>query len=179
MPRKNKEPSWSKSKEKEKLYEDINSGEVAGMSTKEVYEMHDGIYKKFKYPNFRTNLRNLRNKVAKDRMAADKSKEAYDHDKSFFAKPRHTFAWKDSDQHKQLVKDIRDGSLDGMKPIEARNTRDEYKDLPFSVDEWRNLFWAEKRRFGKEQRLDELKEIIRMKNNKLFKQLIRYLAHDW
>ena len=140
------------------------------MPPKEVYKMHNGVCEKFKYKNFRTNLRNLRNKVAADRFAADKSKEAYENDKHLCAKPKDQFVWKGSFEQQLLAKDIRDGELDGMKPKQARKRRTIYEEMPVSVTQWRDLFWGEKRRYAKKQRDEELKEIIRMKNKKLFQK---------
>ena len=76
-----KPPKWRNSKEKDILYKDITKGNVAGMAPILVYGMHDGIYHKFKYKNFRNNLLRLRKSVADNEERASAAKAAYDHDK--------------------------------------------------------------------------------------------------
>ena len=163
-----KPPNWRNSKEKKLLYEDISNGDIAGMPPKQVYNTRDGIYHKFKYTNFRTNLNNLRKRVATDRFAADRTQKAYDHDKPYFTKPENLFVWNLSNERKLLSQDVRDGKVDGKKPRAVRASRDEYKDIPLTPTKWRDFLWQEKGRYAKEQRKEELKEIVQMKSKGIF-----------
>ena len=61
-----KTPKWRNSNKKEVLWKDIVDYKEDGMEAVEVYEMHDGIYHKFEFKLFKTNLKNLRNVVEKD-----------------------------------------------------------------------------------------------------------------
>ena len=162
--------SWFKSNEKKVLYNDIADGSLAGMSPKEVYETRDGIYKKFAYIRFRTNLNNLRKAVAKDFMYANRAKAAFDNDKIFYPRPSNYFVWRGSDEQRQLRKDIQSGEMDDKEPMQARMYRTMYSELPISKAQWRNYLWQERRRHFNQIHSNERKEIIRMKTEKIFQK---------
>lgn len=171
MPTKKKKNSvaWRNSKEKDILYTDIDEGNIAGMGPKEVYETRGGIYKRFKYENFRGNLNRLRKTIAAEHTKADLAQEAYDHDKDYYKKPTNIFVWRGSDEQKQLRTDIKEKYIEeDVPPMEARLTRPMYASLPITTTAWRNYLWQERRRHFSNLDPEEKKKIIEMKNSKLF-----------
>ena len=164
-----KPPKWRNSKEKDILYKDITKGNVAGMAPILVYGMHDGIYHKFKYKNFRNNLLRLRKSVADNEDRASAAKAAYDHDKQYYKKPADRFAWRGSKAQEMLRKDIASGDVpEDFDPMQARLSRLMCALPPLSKTEWRNHLWQERRRHFNSLDPDEKKKIIQMKNKKLF-----------
>ena len=69
---------WLHSDEKKALRKDIVDGVVtAYMRPSMVYDMREGIYHRFDYTNFPTNLRNLKISIAKLRDASAEDTEAF------------------------------------------------------------------------------------------------------
>lgn len=147
-------PVWKGSKEKLILYNDIVAGVVKEESKpKDVYEMHDGIYKKFVYTNFRSNLRTLKNMVKEQMEQATDDATALDHDLAIVGnyysstKPR----WHNSDAEKLLKEDIDAGrhnridpkTGEPIKPSKFRLDRLEYR--VFDLDVFRNHIYQELR----------------------------------
>ena len=163
-----KQPKWRGSEARKVLNEDIVKGVIAGMEPRNIYMMHNGLYKPFKYERFRSNLRNLCIAVSKQYESSYKSSAAFDNDKQWYPKPTDKFVWYKSPEQEQIRKDIEQGKVNGKKPIEIRESRDEYKALPISTRQWRDYLWQEKKRFMKKSRSKELREIVGMKTKKIF-----------
>ena len=76
----NPEP-WEHSKAKQVLYKDIVNGVVCKQDKpKDVYQMHNGLYKPYKYERFHTNLRNLENLVNLLKEHANEDEKAFEND---------------------------------------------------------------------------------------------------
>ena len=95
------------------------------MKPKEVYDMRD-CYADYKYENFRSNLRSLRLAVKEGLSPAEADEEAYLHDKTLFGKTA-DWAWHQFVAYTLLKDDIRTGQVDGGKPKEVYESRNEYK----------------------------------------------------
>jgi hypothetical protein len=128
---------WKHSDEKEQLKLDILSGVVSPeMRPSVVYNMHDGIYHKFEYVNFQSNLRNLRSAINSSRIAAHEDEIAL---RTTFQRWRHEPgeeqypAWHKSDAKELLLEDIASGATEGLKPAEVHQLRPEYQDYPLKV----------------------------------------------
>jgi hypothetical protein len=130
---------WINSNEKEKLKDDIISGIVNDeMRCATVYHMHNGIYHKFEYTNFRTNLRNLRIAVAKLKAAAAEDAIAFNNVTLDWpvlvqvAPPQYP-TWHNSVVKTLLLDDIKYGMTDGLKPAAVWHMRPEYSVYPIKV----------------------------------------------
>ena len=164
-----KKITWRNSTEKKTLYKEIALGNLAGMPPREVWETwHNGVCQKFKYANFRQNLLALRKKVARDKMFSARSQAAFDNDKHHYSRPKDRFIWRGSPEQDQLRQDIKSGDLDDMMPMEVRQTRQVYLNLPINKTQWRNYLWQERRRLYNQLNEEERKKIIKMKTNRIF-----------
>ena len=105
---------WKNSKEKESLQRDILAGRVTDlMSTRDVYDMHNGAFHKFNYQNFRTNLKNLRDSVREFQLNLKEEK---------YMNRGKTIDWKNSNEKALLKREIIAGKVtDLMLPGEVYN----------------------------------------------------------
>ena len=134
---------WGSSKAKHILRQGIVDGSIPNsMPVEEVYELCD-LFKLYNKENFTTNLKNLREAVAKDydRMAADA--KAYGHDiellkilreqqPSSFPKPPYP-NWHTHVARLHLRDDLGAHKHMSMTPKELYLTRQEYQEFPHDV----------------------------------------------
>ena len=147
-----KKIKWGSSEEKFLLREDIISGVVTKeMKAKEVYKTRE-CYSKFKYENFRSNLRTLRKAVKDGLGRAERDEAAFLHDKNLFGK-KADGAWHRSDAYKVLKHEIKKGKLEGKKPKEIYNSKSEFKSFP--LPKFRNQIYHEIVRMEKEKLIKE------------------------
>jgi hypothetical protein len=119
-----------------KLREDILNGTVtAEMSTRTVYNMHDGAYHKFEYVNFRTNLRNLRLAIARAKEAAREDEVALGNVMQEWRRgdvPAYP-QWHNSVAKEILLRDLDNGILDGISSRNVYHMHPEYSAYPYKV----------------------------------------------
>ena len=158
---------WAQSQAKYLLRNDIISGIVTKeMSAKSIYMMRP-CYSKFKYKNFRTNLRSLRKLVERDFVRAEVDEQAYLHDKALFGITADG-AWHRSDACKLLKDDILKGKLEGKKPKEVYESRAEYQE--YSLQKLRSQVYHEHTR---QEKIKSIKEGRHPRFNRL------KLKHQW
>ena len=135
--KKKKTPKWRNSHEKEVLWRDIVEYKVpVDMAAEEVYEMHDGIYKKFELKHFKTNLKNLHAAIEKDRERMYHDSAAYYSDMTKQRPPRSQTNKPHWNTHvaKDLLEiDLDDGLNMIMAPMELWATRSEYQEFELEV----------------------------------------------
>jgi hypothetical protein len=163
--------SWKTSKEKELLKKDIEDGVVSTQDqARSVYDMHNGVYHRFPYENFRNNLRNLLKTSEKSQTAANRDAaalvvaqaviEARDNARDEDEYP----SWYFSDGRRLLLQDLQSGILEGKRPIAIHQSRPEYLVFPLKI--FRDNYYKEKQRpvtkaywdFLKSQRQQKKKE---------------------
>lgn len=140
---------WVNSTEKQTLREDIIMNLVTTeMSAQEVYEMRGGIYKKFKFENFQTNLTNLRAVIHVQFKYMQKDCEAMGFDQGLLEtlQPTRYDATKPIDWHrspakKLLKKDVDDGLHLQKKPKDLHASRPEY--MAFDLKVFRKHIYQE------------------------------------
>jgi hypothetical protein len=136
---------WKNSEAKCLLHDDIISGDVpASMEAKDIYNMRPE-YKNFEYSKFRTNLKNLRETIAKGYRRMQMDCEAYGHDRAVLkelqaANPQY-IAWHESEAKMLLKQDIDEGKHHQLKPSELHASREHYK--TFSLKVFRNHIYQE------------------------------------
>ena len=144
-------PDWRTSEEKAQLRRDIVEGRIDGWIAEWVYEMHGGIYKKFKFKNFQNNLRRLRLAIWKQQRRAFYDTTFYYNDMMADrppAPPTREEHWNTSRAKDLLEEDIDAGNHKQMKPKELWQTRAEYQE--FSLDVFRDhIYQAVKARTKK------------------------------
>ena len=144
-------PDWRKNEEKAQLREDILSGAIDGWIAERVYQMHGGIYTKFKYKNFQNNLRRLRLSIWKQQRRAFYDTSFYYNDMLAErppAPPTREEHWNTSSAKDLLEVDIDAGLHKTMKPFALWQTRAEYQE--FSSDVFRDhIYQAVKARTKK------------------------------
>ena len=147
-----KKIKWGSSKEKFLLREDIIGGVVTKeMKAKEVYKMRE-CYSKFKYENFRSNLRSLRKAVKDGLDRAETDEAAFLHDMHLFGE-KADGAWHRSDAYKVLKDEIKKGKVEGKKPKVIYNGKSEFKAFPLA--KFRNQIYHEHVRIEKEKLIKE------------------------
>jgi len=130
---------WQHSKEKKILYKDIVEGIVVTpqMKPKQVWMTRNGIYHRFKYENWRNNLRSLRKKIEKELGWAASDAADLAADRLLCPVPTVTPhghpRWKGSEAEKLLKVDIDNGRVKLMEPKDLRETSLEYKKFPLHV----------------------------------------------
>ena len=143
-----KETKWITSYARQKLTEDIVDGVVTeDMDAKSVYEMHEGLYKPFKFMNFKQNIKSCHAAVKRDKGHAQNDAAEIAHDRDLHP-PVQTNArgyprWHGSDAERWLKHDMNLQQHMQMTPKELQNTRDEYKVFPLQV--FRDHIHQEKR----------------------------------
>ena len=132
-----KAPDWRKSKEKEQLRKDILEGNIDGWIAEWVYEMRGGIYKKFKFNNFKNNLKRLRFSIWKQQRRAFYDTALYHNDLIADRPPapptRQQAHWNTSRAKDLLEEDIDEGLHAELKPKELWLTRPEYQEFTSDV----------------------------------------------
>ena len=171
MPRKSKkkkeedEPDpWINSEAKAVLRQAIIEGNIPStMPFEEVYEMCD-LFKEYPRENFKTNLKNLREAIAKDydRMAEDA--EAYGHDVELrdILRQRNPPRlppypnWHTHEARHLLQADIATEKHKAMKPKDLYLTQTKYQDFPLDV--FRDHIYQEADKMGRQKaRFDKKK----------------------
>ena len=130
---------WLKSEEKKQLREDILSGNIDGWIAEWVYEMHGGIYKKFKFKNFSKNLRSLRLSIWKQQRRAFYDAAFYHSDllaERAAAPETREKHWNTSEAKKLLEDDLDAEKHKSMQPKELWLSRPEYQE--FGLEKFRN-----------------------------------------
>jgi len=145
MPAKKKE-TWAKSKSKAILRRGIIDRTIANdMTPEQVFAMDPQEHGKWKWQNWKTNLSNLREAIARDRgrMAADA--RDFGHDLARVKKLREAnpvpTPWHKSECPKLLKKDVDDGLHLTLKPKQLYAKREEYR--AFTLTVFRNHIYQE------------------------------------
>jgi hypothetical protein len=156
MPRARKRPNppdaldvqpWVKSDAKAILREAILAGEVDDdMAPMDVY-CWDPVFAYYKYENFRTNLRTLKEKVQEDRRRFQQDQIKLSHNLALFDRleicNRGYLFWHTSRAKKKLKKDLEDPHLTDLKPQQLYATRISFQQFPLDV--FRGHIYQEKR----------------------------------
>lgn len=142
---KTKTTKWINSQAKILLRHDIVHGVVdAQMASRDVYQMRDE-YSEFKYENFRTNLKSLRETVAKNIAQMQMDSLFFGHDKSIMMNERRNapkrLLWIESLAPSLLKQDIDEGLHNHLTPAELYASRVEYQTFPLQV--FRNHIYQE------------------------------------
>lgn len=142
---KNKTTKWINSQAKILLRDDIVHGVVdAQMAPRDVYQMREE-YSKFKYENFRTNLKSLREAVATSILQMQMDSLFFGHDKSIMMNERRkaprSLLWIESLAPSLLKQDIDEGLHNHLTPAELYESRVEYQAFPLQV--FRNHIYQE------------------------------------
>jgi hypothetical protein len=132
-----KNVKWIYSAAKIKLREDIIRGLVdAQMAPKDVYRMREE-YSEFKYENFRTNLKSLRDAVATSIVRMQNDSLFFGHDKSVMMyevqNEARSILWIESLAPLLLKQDINKGLHNRLTPSELYASRIEYQAFPLQV----------------------------------------------
>ena len=122
---------WLGSEEKEMLRNDIVNDIVSDQETaKDVYEMHDGAYHKFRFERFKVNLQNLRKSLKQQFNSAQYDQAAListlQDKQPLIVGDHHGYPkWHGSRARTLLLQDIDAGIIDGIKPAILQKTRPE------------------------------------------------------
>ena len=128
---------WIVSEEKKQLRKDIISGTVTeDIPADLVYDMHESIYHKFPYENFKINLKNLIAAIEKNKDDALRDEERLRNTR--MNKPNdmvqpHYPIWNGLNAQALLVINIESGLHQTMKPAQLRSTRPEYMIYPLKT----------------------------------------------
>lgn len=127
-------PKWKDGEAKELLKTEIISGVVpANMDAREVYDMHKELYHRYKFANFATNLKNLREAIASDHARMIEDAACYGHDVhiiSSLSLPDY-LPWHKSPAASLLAQDVADGMNQSYTPIQLYAMRPEYQVFQF------------------------------------------------
>ena len=134
---KKKAAKWINSQAKVMLRDDIIRGVVdVQMAAKDVYQMREE-YSQFKYENFRTNLKSLRDAVATSILRMQMDSVFFGHDKSVMKHERQNaprrLLWIESLAPSLLKQDVNEGLHEHMTPAELYAYRVEYQEFPLQV----------------------------------------------
>lgn len=152
VPETKEDKTWAKSEAKRVLSADIISGIVKpSMPPKEVHESR-AIFKNYKCPQFRTNLKNLREALARDWSRMLHDVECCGHDAAHLIGHREKYPFKEipfnlSPAFALLKLDISAGVHDRMIPSQMWRTRSEY--LAYEPVLFRKRIYQEVKRRGK------------------------------
>lgn len=140
-----KKAKWINSQAKILLQDDIIRGVVhAQMAPRDVYQMRKE-YLEFKYENFRTNLKSLRDAVATSILQMQMDSLFFGHDKSIMMNERQNaprrLLWIESLAPSLLKKDIDEGLHEHLTPAELYASRTEYQAFPLQI--FRNHIYQE------------------------------------
>lgn len=135
--RKKKKDNWANSKAKSILRQGILDGTIKlDVDELALYESNDE-HKKWKFENWQSNLRNLRNAIARDRGRMARDARDFGHDKGQVRHLRQNDStpvpWHKTACPKLLKKDIDEGQHLTMAPRELYITKPEYQQFPLSV----------------------------------------------
>ena len=131
---------WKKSEAKRLLRDDIISGVVDdSMPARDVYQMHE-IYHDYKFENFSSNLKSLRESIRKNIKRMQFDCLAYAKDQSCLIALRRDKPcnlppypiWY-CHEAKKLKQDVDDGKHIGKKPMQLWESRPAYQDFPLKV----------------------------------------------
>jgi hypothetical protein len=142
---KKKASKWINSQAKIMLRDDIIRGVVHGqMAARDVYQMREE-YSEFKFENFRTNLKSLRDAVATSILRMQIDSVFFGHDRSVMMRERQnaprSLLWIESLAPSLLKQDINEGLHERMTPAELYASRVEYHAFPLQV--FRNHIYQE------------------------------------
>jgi hypothetical protein len=135
-----KEGDWATSKARKLLAEDLTTGLIpldgTEMGPLVVYEQRPE-FVQFPHKNFRTNLLNLRKDITAKKALAVSESAALANDRRIHPKrvlnPRGEPRWEGSEIVRLLRLDMDVGKHHTMKPLELRQTRQQYRNYPKSV----------------------------------------------
>jgi hypothetical protein len=134
-----KPPAWRYSEAKttlRTLLENDNDGKVHAMDPQDVYRLSP-LFQLYKYSNFRTNLKSLKESMKAEKGIALADEQALLHDRTLIPKMTMTVrgypCWEGSDAKTLLRNDVKEKKQKGSKPAELRGTREEYKNFPLAV----------------------------------------------
>lgn len=137
---------WEDSEAKRILYEALLEGLISDdLFPRQVHQMN-AEFLRWPKTSFASNLRNLRAAVKRDQGRADMAKEAFEHDRRVMIPPatRKYPKWGGSEAEALLKSDIANKVIDGMKPKDIHEMRQEYQEWPLNV--FRDFLTSTKRR---------------------------------
>jgi hypothetical protein len=144
--------NWRYSEEKKILKHDIENAVVLpSMTATQVYEMHDGIYKKYQLQNFKNNLTNLRDVIEKGKKKARNKRKmlanTLNGKEDKYNAPGKT--WQSSEARKTLLLDIHSGVTANMTPKQIYESRTVYQ--AYDLTKFRNNLNKEKYKLAAKQ----------------------------
>lgn len=152
---------WKKSREKEMLKKDIIDGVVREeMNPEQVYNMHAG-YKKFKYVNFKQNLRSLHKTINRKKHAMIVGNVAFERFKRSAesyggGNSTEQISWYNSKAKKLLASDIDAGYHLAKNPKEIWQSRQEYQE--FELDKFRKYFYNLRQKMTRNEKMKARKQ---------------------
>jgi hypothetical protein len=145
-------PKWKDSEGKEQLKKDIVLGLVpATMEVREVYNMHHQLYQAYKFWNFTTSLKNLREAIALDHARMVEDAGWYGYDVSIIrslAEPDY-LPWHKSPTATLLAQDVANGMQRLYTPMQMHAMRQEYQ--VFTLYQFRKFVNQEVDKEGKKE----------------------------
>ena len=132
-------PAWRTSEAKKALFlllENDHDGDLHAKDPKDVQKLSH-LFQAYEYANFKTNLKNLKASIAKDKGATKKDEEIFLHDRSVIQSKENCDRgyprWSISQAKRSLRKDIQDKKHENIKPKQLWKTRPEYQKFPHDV----------------------------------------------
>jgi hypothetical protein len=126
-----KPPSWQKSKAKDYLLEILlQGGDIERMSEEEIYNLSP-LFKEYKFLRFKTNLKNLRDTISKDRELVAFDEKAIANDNNLY--PPAIGRWDGSLAQRLLKQSVKDKEHQGYKPKALHQTDVAYQQFPLDV----------------------------------------------
>jgi hypothetical protein len=130
---------WKSSKEKVLLRRMLMDEEspIHNMTPKEIFKSHVDFFTKYEWKNFKTNLKNLREKIISDRQLVLLEEAAFKQDIKNFPRNATTNRgypfWDTHAAMGMLEKDVENGIAYELKPKQLRASKEEYQDFPLLV----------------------------------------------
>jgi hypothetical protein len=158
-----------------KLLKDPNAP-LEGKSDEEIFKLHP-VFEGYKFDNFKTNMKSLKEKVENDRRMAMIETEMFESDMKLYNRKELTVGgypfWHLHPSSALLEKDVEDGIAYQIAPKELRLTREEYQEFPPKIfvnhihqakrKHREGAFWAHKRNMKGLRKHNE--EVKRMKRD--------------
>jgi hypothetical protein len=131
-------PPWRNSRAK-KLLERLLKDQSSWIHILTDEQIHDAepLFKQYPFNNFKTNLNNMKEKLAQEAAAIEFDRVALDSDTAHF--PRNPVTergykfWDGHEADKLLEDDVKEARSQGTKPRILHESRDEYKEFPLAV----------------------------------------------
>ena len=152
---------WKSSNAKDVLRRMIERGVVTkNHDPSDVYKMCED-FKRYKFQNFKTNLRNLLNSIEKERLRVTRDERAYNNDLEKIGRATVTKQgkpiWAGSEAEKALKHDITNGVHLSKTPIELWESKEAYK--VFDLKTFRDkIYQIKQQRLGRAYWMNEARK---------------------